>query len=414
MLAVFTVLTVVALAPGACDCGAPVDGPPPPIGAGTPIGPPDAGDIYEVDAGPKVCDEDAFEDNDARADAAPVTGADPVEGRCCGGDDDWFSVESHPGCDVDARMSEGDGGDVDLLLFDPDGQLVGSSGTAAGDEAIHVPTQTDGAYALRLRCGSRDDVAYQLTLTSTCAADLVCPADDPLEDNDSAAQPAGLDEGVTTQGILCGPDEDWFQSPVSLGCIADARLDFSDAQGDIDLELYAGDGVTRIATSNGTGDEERLLKVVTQGGMRYRAFLFNAAADEQNTYRFIVKQICSGELACPSDDPFEPNDARADAVALFAADDEAVGVICNNDDFYSLAPQSGCTVHATLSLVSAEGDLDLELQKADGSRIDISQGTGDTESIDFTSPDGARVVLRVLGFNAASNHYRLHVSQDCP
>lgn len=407
-------LALLVVAAARCDCSTEVTPPPPPIGDGDPIGPPDAGDIYDADAGPLVCEEDDHEDNDDRGSAAAV-GALEIAGTACGEDDDWYAVASSPGCSVLAQMTQQSGGtgDVDMLMFDPDGLLVGSSATADPVEAINAPASKSGDYAVRLRSGSRDVVPYALTLTSTCAADLSCPQDDRLEDNDAPTSPATLNEGVAHDGILCGVDQDWFFVPGTLGCVAEARVEFSDAIGDIDLELYRADGITRVGNSAGTGDSERVTKVVTEGGMRYRVFFFST--EEANPYRFVVDEVCPGQIACPSDDPFEPNDARGQARRMFAGLDEAIGTICANDDFFDVIPQQGCTLHATLDFTAIDGDLDLQLVKAsDGSQIAISQGTDDDEQIDFAAPDAARVALRVFGFNNASNSYRLRLETSCP
>jgi hypothetical protein len=260
-------------------------------------------------------------------------------------------------------------------------------------------------------------VPYTLTLTSTCQAELTCPADDASEDNDNAAQATQMVEGVANAGIVCGLDEDWFENPVTQGCVADAHVDFVHAQGDIDFELYRGDGVTRVAQSDGVSNTERVVHVITEGGMVFRVFFFQATADEVNTFHVAADEICLGQIACPSDDPFEPNDNRDQAPELFATKDEAIGAICGDDDFYFVKPTANCTLHATLTLTfpSDQGDLDLELQNAsDGSVITSSVTTTQTEQVDFTSPDGSGVDLRVLGFNGSSNTYRLHIEQDCP
>lgn len=407
-------VTLLVVCAARCDCTNEVPLPPPPIGSGEPIGPPDAGDVYEADAGPVVCEDDDNEDNDEREAATPVDSDVPVAGTACGDDDDWYAIASAPGCTVLAELELGPErvGDVDMLVFDPDGQLVGSSAGGGDSEAVNAPASKNGAYAARVRPGSRDNVPYTIRLTSTCAADLTCPTDDRLEDNDAADAPAQLNEGVAHDGILCGVDQDWFFVPATIGCIADARADFVDADGDIDLELYRADGVTRVANSAGTGDGERVTKVVTEGGMRYRLFFFGSA--EANDYRFTVSQTCAGEIACPSDDPFEPNDARGQARRLFQGLDEAIGTICGNDDFYDVIPQQGCTLRASLDFVHLEGDLDLELVKgSDGARITISQSTDDDEELEYAAEDASRVALRVFGFNGASTSYRLRVETTC-
>ena len=131
------VLALAVVSASRCDCTTEVPLPPPPIGEGDPIGPPDAGDVYEADAGPVVCDDDANEENDAREDAVPLESDVEVEGTSCGDDDDWYSIAAAPGCSVLAEMTQGAGavGDVDMLVFDPDGQLVGSSSTAGRSTA---------------------------------------------------------------------------------------------------------------------------------------------------------------------------------------------------------------------------------------------------------------------------------------
>ena len=408
------VLCVVASAVR-CDCAPQITGPAVRVGDGDPIGPPDAGDVYQADAGPVVCQDDVHEDNDSRASAVPV-GVTQIEGTVCGSDDDWYSVASRPGCAVLAQVTQQSGalGDIDMLMFDPDAQLVGAVAGLDAVEAINVTSSQEGAYTVRLRAGSRDNAPYALTLTSTCAAELTCPQDDRLEDNDAASSAASLLEDVAHDGILCIGDEDWFLVPATIGCIADARLEFSNDVADIDLELHRADGITRIANSAGSEDGERITKVVTEGGMRYRVFLFSASA-VPNPYRFIVEQTCAGQIACPSDDPFEPNDAIGQARRLFGPIDEVIGTICASDDFFDVIPQQGCTVHATLDLRGADGDLDLELLQAnDGSRIDSSADTGDVEQVDYAAPNTSRLVLRVFAIGDASNSYRLRLSTTCP
>jgi hypothetical protein len=414
-LLTLSALIVPAFAEG-CACEEPPPDPPPlPIGAGNPTDPRDAGADYEEDAGPVACADDEHEDNDVRADAVDVVGGGPISGVVCGDDDDWFAVLSAPGCTVLAELTQArDGtsiGDIDLLLFDPDGQLVGSSASLGEREAINVPARKEGRYAVRLRAGARDTVPYSLVLTSTCANDLVCPDDDRLEDNDDPQTAAALNTGVAHDGIVCSGDEDWFVVPAATGCVADAQLSFAHAGGDIDLELYRPDGITRVAASASTTDDERILRVATEPGMLYRVRLFSGAG---NTYRFVVRQICAGQIACPSDDPFEPNDERTRATLLFRDRDEAIGVICGNDDFYEVVPQQGCTLRTHLRFVHAEGDLDMELlDKATGNRLGVSNGTSDVEQIDFTAPNANRVVVRVHGFSAATNVYRLRIETSC-
>ncbi len=381
------------------------------IGEGPPIEEPDAGDPYTRDAGPVVCEEDGHEDNDERAQAALMTSGSSSSGRFCGEDDDWYALDVDADCNVLVELEfDPSGGDLDLLLFDPDGQLVATAGGLEDREALNVVATATGRYAARVRGGTRDDVPYTVTMTASCPHDLSCPADDTHEDNDDAAAAAALAEGVSIDAIVCGTDQDWYEVPVAVGCIADARLDFIDADGDIDVELRRADGTTVQGASRGVTDSERITKVIVEGGMRYRVYF--GVADSENVYRFVVDETCA--VACPADDPWEPNDSRTEAPDLKAALDEVVGVVCSSEDFFDTVPQTGCTLAARLDFDDAHGDLDLELQDTTGAVLASSRGTTNREQLEFTSSNGARVVLRVFGFAGATATYRMRVQSTCP
>lgn len=381
------------------------------IGEGPPIEEPDAGDPYTRDAGPVVCEEDANEDNDERAAATVLTSGSAMSGRFCGEDDDWYALQVDEDCNVLVALDfDPGGGDLDLVLFDPNGQLVATAGGLEDHEALNVMATSTGRFAARLRGGARDDIGYTLSMTASCPQDLSCPADDSREDNDDATGAAALDEGVSMDGILCGTDQDWFEVPVAVGCIADARLDFVDADGDVDLELRRADGSTVQGYSRGVTDSERLTKVVVESGMSYRVYF--GVADAANVYRFVVDERCA--VSCPTDDPWEPNDSRTVAPDLKATLDEVVGAVCASEDFFDTVPQSGCTLGVTLDFDDAHGDLDLELQDTAGAVLASSRGTTNHEELEFLSSNGARVVLRVFGFSGATATYRLRVATVCP
>lgn len=382
------------------------------IGEGPPIEEPDAGDPYERDAGPVVCEEDVQEDNDVRDSAAVLGSGVAASGRFCGEDDDWYALNVAAGCNVLAELSfDPSGGDLDMLLFNPDGQLVASASGLEDEEALNVQATTGGLYAVRLRGGDRDDITYTITMTASCPQDLTCPADDAHEDNDTFDQPASLLEGVPVDGIVCSTDADFFSVPVAQGCIADAQLSFLDADGDVDIELRRADGTTVQAASRGVTDRERLTKVVVEGGMTYRVYF--GVADPANSYRFVVDEICA--VACPTDDPFEPNNERvASTPDLQPRLDEVVGAVCANDDFFDLQPLSGCDLHVSLTFDDAHGDLDLQLLDNNNAVLASSTGTTNSEQLDWTAPGTARVWLRVFGFGGATATYRLRVSSTCP
>jgi hypothetical protein len=413
-------LLLILIAVSSCICGE--EDPPSPIvdagviGDGDPVDP-DAGPPLTQDAGPVVCEEDAYEDNDARQDAVVLAQQAAVTAMFCGEDDDWFAVQAQAGCAVAVRVVfNPDDGDLDVLLYDPSGALVASGQTLGDEENLNIVASSAGAYAARVRGSDRDIIPYALTITATCPEDLSCPDDDALEDNDNASSTSALASGVAADAIACPSDEDFYAVPVDVGCIADLSVNFTDADGDIDVELRRADGTVAGASRTVT-DNERVLKVVTAPGMNVRVVLFGSDTDG-NAYRIRADEICEGALACPADDPFEPNDTKEEAIELDDVSDQALGVICGEDeDFFDVFPQSNCTLTADLALDTAEGDLDLQLMEANGTVITNSTTTSNAEHIDYLAPDGGRVVFRVHSFSnptGAAQGYRLTLATTCP
>jgi hypothetical protein len=118
---------------------------------------------------PRPCTEDAFEPNDTRPEAARIEPGTPVEGALCGEGDDFFAVDATAGCTLSAALTfDVEGGDVDLLLFGPEGQLVGASSTATEREDLEALTAVDGTFAFRLRGLLRGTATYTFDVERTC------------------------------------------------------------------------------------------------------------------------------------------------------------------------------------------------------------------------------------------------------
>jgi hypothetical protein len=417
----------------------------------------DAGPGEDPDPDPApACVDDAQEENDVQASAVPVTGGDTVQARFCGGDDDWFAVDvDAPDCSVAVAVvtvpedvadpsnpgdgegtgegegegeREGDGeeedaggsaagfDDLDLVLVNDRGEVLGTAAGLGRRAALNARVQQAGRYAVRVRGGAHADVAYALTVGVTCGADQVCPADDIHEDNDGPASAAALDRGVPVDAAVCGADEDFWQLPVQPGCLAEVTATFSHGRGDIDLFVQARDSETERARSTSLSNEERIHVMLDDpADFVARVILFRGSdAAAGNGYRLVVDQICLGDLGCPGDDPMENNDTRAAARAL-GRDDATLGIVCGNDeDFFRVTPQQGCTTTFFADFVDADGDIDLELLDADGTRISGSASSDDDEEIRYAAPSNAAVVLRVFGFGDAQNRYRLTTTTTCP
>jgi hypothetical protein len=120
--------------------------------------------------------DDAAEDNDSQATAQSLTAGTPASARLCGTDDDWYAIDiAGNDCALVASLAlvaDAEGvvnalSDLDLLLVDEAGQVVGAGVGSGAREGINVQVRA-GRHALRVRGSANEDVAYVVS------ADVVC------------------------------------------------------------------------------------------------------------------------------------------------------------------------------------------------------------------------------------------------
>lgn len=377
--------------------------------------PRDAGRVN--DAGPQapaLCPpDDGLEDNDERASASPLTSGQELEATFCGGDDDWFSLEAQTGCQVEARVRfDPRGGDLDLSLYGPDGTLVGASNTAGASEIVSVSASGPGAYSARVRGGQSVKTTYRVRLTATCASELSCPADDAFEENDAEDAARGVSQGSPAIGIVCPDDSDWFSFQTPAGCAAVAELDFvHSAEGDLDLRFQRPDGSEGGRSLSVSDDERAVEGGSADGPLLLRVYGVGA---DTNTYRLTVNRVCSEDLACPADDPFEPNDERTESVRLYPPTEIPATACASDEDWYRVTVSSGCTLELAVDFSHAEGDLDVELRDSSDAILASSRTSTDDEELSFTATSFTTAYARVFVFQGGGTpRYRLSLVESC-
>lgn len=410
-------LVALALTLAGCPGGDEGDGGDPPVDG--PVAR-DAGPLVRLDGGaadggPVYCPpDDEHEANDSRDTAAEVASGADVHGVVCEGNDDWFTLEVAAGCQLDVRLFmplEGAAG-LGLNVYGPSGALAGASSTLGDTELVTVESTQGGSYAARVR-GPRSAITpYTLSMTASCAAELSCPADDPSEGNDEAESATALGSGEPVLGIVCADDDDYYSLLAPQGCVVAADLDYTYADGDVELEVVRADE-SQAPRSVSNNDDERVLDgAPADGPFTVRVWGNNGA---ENTYRLSLERTCVSDLSCPTNDPFEPNEERIGSPRLYPPV-EVPGVVCGDeDDYFRFFPQSGCTLDLSLSFSHAEGDVELELYNAAGDRLAQSRSSNDDEALSYTAASTASHYARVFLFgSAASNRYRLAAKMDCP
>ncbi|MBN2359435.1 MAG: PPC domain-containing protein [Deltaproteobacteria bacterium] len=347
-----------------------------------------------------TCRDDALEENDTIATAAALTPGQ-VAAQICPNDDDYYSFNLNVGDTVSAQISfTAANGDLDLQLLDPSGQVVDSSTTATGNtETVDHVAVIAGRFALRVYGYRGATNSYQLQLTVTPATPTC--REDGYEDNDDQAH-ATLVTAGTYDGQTCAGDEDWFAINLNAGDTLDVNLLFAHANGDLDLQLRAPDGVL-LRTSASTDDNEEILDyVVPNAGsyaLRVRGFL-----GAENSYRLSIV-VTPAAPVCP-EDGYEENDTRATATPYLTT--PIAGQICAGDyDFFSVALNVGDALTAALDFTDADGDLDLYLYDPSGNLLDWSVSVTDDELIEHTATVAGTFALRVFGVGQAENAYLL-------
>lgn len=228
----------------------------------------------------RACLPDGDEPNDIQEAAVRIGSGDRLGLSLCGTEEDWYSLALLRGdrvhVDVEADILVANGLSVQLRdaasrILDEDPLLV--------DATVYA----DADYFLRIR--TRDERA-SYALHVLIARGVPCD-DDALEENDSVTTAAPLAPGTYQNLQACPADPDWFTVAVPAGQTITARLIHEPAGGDLDLLLYAGDGITLLGASRTT---EAIEEISATGLSGSRAFLQVLPSSDrtQNAYALEV------------------------------------------------------------------------------------------------------------------------------
>lgn len=385
---------------------------------------------------------DSFEPNDSREAvnaAAPGIFQSPNLGLLIGAhryeelslheasDRDWFGFQtSEPG-----RLGHGASiafehaqGDLDLHLYDADGELLERSAGVRDFEEVSLQGRPAGRYYLEIR--GHDGVAnprYTLSVS--------LPGGDRFEANDELGTATDLAFGgesaqslaLSGLSVHASADEDWFSFPISsrVGSAHFARIDFAHRVGDLDMELLAASGET-IRVSDGVGDFERLALEGLSVGETYFLRVYGYDGAVNGSYRLSLELPATiAADSFESNDTLETATALADLERLRGAGEELVlgagGTRLNahtasDVDWFRLDTAApGAQGDAAVILFDhTDGDLDLELFDDSGTRIDASEGVANRHEISLQDLEAGTWYLRVSGFaGATSSGYTLRV-----
>jgi hypothetical protein len=245
--------------------------------SGTPGNPYDL-DVTITPATPQTCPTDAFEENDARTSASPLSLGAQSGLNTCPMDDDFYALSLTTGdqLTVSASFTNAEG-DIDLELLDATGTAVASAGTTGNTETMTYTIPSSGTYYIRVflygDAGSTLGNSYNLTTSITGMPPPTGCVIDSFEPNDTMTAAPSVSMGSYPNLGSCG-DDDYFAIPLTAGQTLSIQVQFTHAEGDIDIVLFDTTGA-EAARSDTTGNTESISGTVNVSGtFTLRVFLY--------------------------------------------------------------------------------------------------------------------------------------------
>ena len=366
-----------------------------------------------VEADP--CGDDVYEPDDSRAQA---TGLAPDALRslvACASDapegGDWFDLGEYDldtQLDIEAKFRHSQG-NINMHLWRA-GTRVVSAMSINDDESISHLVQEPGRFFVQVELLGEPprSAAYTVSYTETvgvCIDDLVV--------DDAIGQASSL---TPNRAILdrraCAGDQDWYRldfayqvgQEITVSAIADI------GRGDIDLELYYGNGTNQVAVAATTHRVETLRYRVTSQGTYWVRAVRGAGQPE---YRISAAYPQAGGCTPDgheTDSYFDiPVSAEADTTYALTACPPVLGR--TDFDFLGIgALEPGAALVVDLTFRHADGDVDLGIYRVGDQAFAASAASADdNEHLEFEVLEAGEymVVPFLFGADPTGNVYRV-------
>lgn len=194
--------------------------------------------------GPSVLSPDRFEENDSLSEPSRIEL--PLEEKeltiDTPGDDDFYQFELSQEGKVTIRLDfVHSRGDLDLSLFDEEGNIVGISDSTGNQEEIVADNLTPGVYVIRVAGFLGATNPYQMSATLEVAGPRGLRPD-KFEQNDSLTTTTppliSLPFRDATLTIDAQGDDDYYRFVLREDNRIAIDLSFTHAKGDLDLQLF--------------------------------------------------------------------------------------------------------------------------------------------------------------------------------
>lgn len=332
------------------------------------------------------------------------------------GNDDWYEFELVEEADWIHFASisfDHDDGDLDMALYDSNGEEVDFSASTDNFETIWLEGLPSGTYFLEVYgFAGAENPDYSLVIEAPHDADHENGAFTPdlAESNDTieTAHDLGLLSGLQELGPLSiheAGDEDWFRfETAATGTTWDgAAIVFWNEEGDLDLELYNVAGEL-IQVADGIEDIE-WVELEGLSGDEYFLRVSGYAGATNPDYWLTINAPAALAM-----DFAEPNNVIAEAYDLrVVAELEMIdGLsidVAGDVDWFRFETLDTATAWHNLSIGFFDelGDLDLAVYDAGGAMIESSEGVNDLEIVSLAGLPAGEYYAAVWGFENATN-----------
>ncbi|MBW1808385.1 MAG: PPC domain-containing protein [Deltaproteobacteria bacterium] len=386
-------------------------------------------------AGNNDCEDDQFEEtegNDTYQNATKIqfdlNGESVLENmKICPGNVDWFQIQT-PAANYWAGALIGytqANGQLKVELYDQDGSSLLETGDVDGDQITVISDVFDQPKTVYLKIEGVDSlVENRYTLLAITAEYVPCNPDS-FEPNNSANDAKTVSEDVYIDLTCCG-DPDWYKIVLNEGDKLEVELEFTHANGDLDLWIFDQDTIDNAETlscdnalgcsTTETDDEAATVESIPADGTYYIAM--GPYQEAKNVYHMMV--VVTQQVPTCTDDADESNDIPDEAIPVWDTGPRPGLVLCpGNEDWYKALMFADEILSIDLTFLHANGDLDMKLYKPGVTPETLAENlitsalsVDDDEHIEYTIPSDGDYFIRIVGWQVPpqGNGYSLEVT----
>lgn len=241
---------------------------------------------------------------------------------------DYFTfVAGGDGMFTAALQFEQSQGDLDLVLWDAFGNVLGRSSSRQSGESLTSFVGAEQRYYLRVYgYQGATNPNYDLRLNLEPSPDYF----EPASNSQSTAPDLGWSYDATLLTLTAG-DVDYYLATSDSEGVLTASVEFHNSVGNVQLQLIDQNEQV-VAESLSDEDREEVAIAVSQGD-RYWIKVFAAEGETSLGYDLRIR-------VSPLPDALEPNDSLAEATPLDASSGRARGTLHEGDeDFFQITAQ---------------------------------------------------------------------------